>query len=249
MNGYGAFARVYDSLTDDVQYTRMADFITHHADAAGLPRDVITVDLGCGTGNLSLLLREKGYDIIAVDASPMMLNILREKVTEQERILLLCQDLEELDLYGTARLFVCTLDTVNHLQDERSVEMFFQRVGLFCETDGLFIFDVNTAYKHRQILGDNTFAYETEDVLCLWRNALDEQSAQVDISLDLFSPAQNGLYTRDTEEFREYWYSDAFLREVLLKAGFAVLETVDDYTNAACTETTQRRCYVAKKEG
>lgn len=247
MSGYGIFAQAYDGLTDDVQYARMAEYIAKRARREGLAQDVITVDLGCGTGSLSLLLCDRGYDVIAVDASPLMLNILRDKAAGRQGLLLLCQDLTQLDLYGTARLFVCTLDTVNHLPDEASVRAFFQRVGLFCESGGLFIFDVNTAYKHRQVLGDNPFVYETEDVLCLWRNALDEDTGRVDISLDLFRPVQDGLYARDTEEFSEYCYSDALIRQTLSEAGFTVLETTDDYTDAPCGERTQRCCYVARK--
>ena len=100
MSGYGIFAQAYDGLTDDVQYARMAEYIAKRARREGLAQDVITVDLGCGTGSLSLLLCDRGYDVIAVDASPLMLNILRDKAAGRQGLLLLCQDLTQLDLYG-----------------------------------------------------------------------------------------------------------------------------------------------------
>lgn len=246
MSGYIDFARYYDLLTDDVPYRAMADFITEKAAEYGIGPGTIAVDLGCGTGSLAIELSCAGFDMIGVDSSPMMLNLFREKLDGQQ-ILLLCQELTELDLFGTVGLFTCTLDTVNHLNNEKEVSALFSRAGLFCESGGLFIFDVNTPYKHREVLSNNTFVYDRDEVFCVWQNAYEKGTGQVDISLDLFGRMPDGAYQRFSEEFSEHCYEETFIINALEKAGFEVLMVSDGYTERKPCGTSERLCFTARK--
>ena len=99
---YEAFAGVYDAFNEDADYDALFRYVCGVLRAHGV-EDGIVADLGCGTGELTLRLAAAGYDMIGVDLSPEMLSVLREKAWEtgQEGLLLLCQDIAELDLYGT----------------------------------------------------------------------------------------------------------------------------------------------------
>ena len=159
-------------------------------------------------------------------------------------ILYLRQKMQSLDLYGTINTCVCTLDSINHLTKTEDVKKAFDKVGLFMDNDGLFVFDVNTVYKHREVLKDNTFVFENEKVFCVWQNSPRENDI-VDINLDFFEE-ENGVYYRSSESFSERAYSDELIREMLESAGFKVEAVYGDLTFDKPKENEQRAIYVAK---
>ena len=146
---YGVFADVYDAFNEDADYYALHKAVKSRLKAHGV-NDGIVVDLGCGTGDLTLLLAQDGYVMIGVDISDEMLCILREKAEEQNvsNLLLLCQNLLDLDLYGTVRAAVSTFDTLNHIGPYADFCKAIQRAALFIEPNGLMLFDMNTPYKH-----------------------------------------------------------------------------------------------------
>jgi ubiquinone/menaquinone biosynthesis C-methylase UbiE len=205
----------------------------------------ITLDLACGTGSLTRELCKNGVDVYGVDASAEMLSEAMQKSAEEELdILYLRQKMQSLNLYGTINTCVCTLDSINHLTNIEDVRKTFDRVGLFMDNDGLFVFDVNTVYKHREVLAENTFVIENEKVYCVWQNSLDKDDI-VNITLDFFEE-ENGAYYRSSESFSERAYSDEQIRELLLSAGFEVEAVYGDMTFESPQETEQRAIYVAR---
>jgi len=239
---YGCFAEFYDRLTDNVDYAAIAQRIDtllkrHKPDCS------LVVDLACGTGTLTALLAERGYDMIAVDGSPDMLSVASQKAAPGA--IYLCQTMQRLDLYGTVDGVVCTLDSVNHITDSAALGRAFQRVSLFLEPDGVFIFDANTPYKHRSVLADNAFVYEPEDLLCVWQN--ETEDVLTHISLDFFIREEDGLYSRSSESFSERAYDDSELTALVEAAGMRVLARYDDYTDAEPKDDTQRVVYVCVK--
>lgn len=143
------------------------------------------LDLGCGTGGISIEAAKKGYDVIGVDISVGMLNEARRKAAESGvSLLLLNQSMDELDLYGTVDFALCVLDGVNHLDDAEMVKRTFERVSLFMVPGGAFAFDVNTPYKHKNVLADNAFVYDLDSLYCVWQNSYNESDGSVDITLD-----------------------------------------------------------------
>ena len=182
---YQAFASYYDRLIgNEVDYRARARYfdalIRRYADT---PEQNLLLDLACGTGSLSVELSAIGYDVIGVDASAEMLAEAAAK--GRGKILFLCQAFDTLDLYGTVGAVVCALDSLNHITDAAALEAAFARVALFTAPGGVFVFDVNTPYKHREILADNTFVYDLGDLFCVWQNTTDA-SLQTEIALDFF---------------------------------------------------------------
>lgn len=244
MASYISFARFYDGLMENADYEKRCDYLLElfrrHNHEPG-----ITLDLACGTGSLTRLLAKKGVDVYGVDASVEMLSEAMQKTYEEGLdILYLRQKMQSLDLYGTINTCVCTLDSINHLTDIDEVRRAFDRVGLFMDNGGLFVFDVNTVYKHREVLKDNTFVFENDSVFCVWQNSLAHNDV-VEISLDFFEE-ENGVYYRSSESFSERAYSDLQIREMLAEAGFEVEAVYGDLTFDKPCETEQRAVYVAK---
>ena len=244
MSGYHIFSQFYDNLTFNVDYEKRADYLQSvlslWAHEPGL-----ALDLACGTGSMTLALKQRGWDVFGVDGSPEMLSVAMDKAYDREvSVLFLCQQMERLDLYGTIDTCVCTLDSLNHITDKTQLQEAFDRVALFMNPGGLFVFDVNTVFKHREILGNNTFVYDTDEVYCVWQNSLKENNI-VSIELDLFE-RNGGVYSRCTERFRERAYPVDELKEMLAEAGFETLAVYDDMTTEPLRENSDRAVFVAR---
>ena len=247
MSSYGVFADYYDALTLNVDYEKRALYIVNTLKKLGHKMG-LTLDLACGTGKLTLELKKLGVDVYGADGSQEMLSFAYEKAVENGfNILFLCQKMQELDLYGGIDTCVCTLDSINHMTDIEDVRKTFERVFLFLNDGGYFIFDVNTVYKHQNVLCDNTFVYDLDEVYCVWENSLKENNI-VDININLFVP-EGELYERFEESFSERAYSDAQLMSMLNGAGFEVVKRFSDMSENAPEESDERIIYIAKKNG
>jgi len=248
MRGYTAFAGYYDRLMGDIDYKARARYLLSLFKLHDPHKPPLSLlDLGCGSGSLALQLSALGIDVIGVDGSAEMLCLASDKANKSAvPLMLLCQDMRELDLYGTVDGAVCTLDCLNHLCSTKELAEVFNRLFLFIQPGGLFIFDVNTVYKHRFVLGDNSFVYEQDDFLCIWRNRLINRTAQVSMQLDFFVKQSKG-YTRLTDSLRERAYSQRTLKKLLSKAGFNTLAVYEDMTTECIKDDTQRMVFVAQR--
>lgn len=245
MSSYRQFAYVYDILTDDVNYAKRAAYynglLEYHTGQKG-----ILLDLACGTGSLTEEFAKLGFDTIGVDGSADMLNEAMEKKAKSGLdILYLHQDMRALDMYGTVDVAVCALDSLNHLIKTEDLQQALNRVSLFLHPDGYFLFDVNTVYKHRQILGNNTFVYDYDEVYLVWRNSLRENDI-VQFDLDIFFREENH-YSRSSETFCERAYVQDELKDLLSRAGLQIISIFHADSMNEPRADSQRLVYVTKK--
>ena len=244
--GYNSFSEYYDTLMQNVGYKDRAQYILDCFER--LDHDMgLSLDLACGTGSLTVELKERGVDIYGIDASYDMLTVARDKCAQLDLdILFLCQKMQSIDLYGTIDTCICTLDSINHLTKPSDVQKTFDRVSLFMNNGGFFLFDVNTVYKHTDVLADNTFVYDADDVFCVWQNSLRENNI-VDIELDFFE-REGRVYHRTSESFSERAYTDDELTQMLNKSGFDIIARYGDMTFELPKVDEQRVIYIARKK-
>ena len=249
MEQYGIFADFYDQLTTNVCYGQRAEYFHRLLQKHALQKPVLLLDLACGTGSLSLAMAQLGYDVIGVDASAQMLSVAMNKCSGAGvQILFLNQTMQQLDLYGTVDAVVCALDSVNHITDAAVLQQAFDRVSLFLQPGGVFVFDCNTLYKQKQILADNCFIYETPDVYCAWQNRFVAPD-QTEITLDFFvAPGhKHGGWQRYTEQFYERVYPTGQLQQMLEQAGLCLQAVYAADTLDPPQPDTQRLVLVAIK--
>ena len=244
---YDLLSRVYDSINSDIDYKAWADFFEKILDREAKARPELVLDLGCGTGKMTLELSSRGYDMTGIDYSPDMLDVARDAAEEQGAdVLWLCQDMREFELYGTVDLTVSCLDCINHLTRPSDVEKTFKLVHNYLIPDGLFIFDINGKYKFENIYADRSYVMEEEGGVCIWQNCYDEKKKICDFYITLFEECDDGRYERYDEEQRERMYTLAEMKRMLEKSNLEFIGAYSDFEFTEATDMDERIYIVAR---
>lgn len=257
--GYRAIARVYDRLNADIDYTAWASFIEDCFDRFLPKRPELVLDLACGTGSMTVQLAKKGYDMIGVDGSADMLSEAYNRTAEASHILFLQQDMRSFELYGTVGAVTCCLDSLNYLLSPEELLDCFSCVHNYLDPDGLFLFDMNTPYKFREIYGNLSYVLEDElvwdagqaneeraAIYCGWQNFYDPKTRICDFDLSIFEELPNGSYRRSDEHQQERCYEQEEILTALRESGFEALGIWSDFHFSAPTENTERWYFAAR---
>jgi SAM-dependent methyltransferase len=244
-DAYGSFAAVYDTFMDNVPYGEWSSRYEKILKENGIS-DGILLDLGCGTGTMTLIFQEKGYDMIGLDLSLDMLNIAREK-SEGKEILYLEQDMREMELYGTVRAVLCVCDSINYILEPEEVEQVFSLVDNYLDPGGIFLFDFNTDYKYRELIGENVIAEDRDEMSFIWDNYYDEESRINEYELSLFVQEKDNLYRKYQEVHYQRGYSLEEMKAALEKAGLVFL-FAEDGEEGGPVRPDSGRILVAAKE-
>ncbi|MDP4119222.1 MAG: methyltransferase domain-containing protein [Bacillota bacterium] len=243
---YGTFASMYDSLTYDVDYKGRVDYIEKLFERfSDIPVHSV-LDLACGTGTASVMLSDRGYEVIGVDSSEEMLAEARRKQGERD-ILFLQQSMSGFELYGTVDAVVCLLDSVNYVVDARELQKCFELVNNYLNPGGLFIFDINTKYKLENILAGNVFVDEYDNVFYTWENYYDNNEKICEFDLNFFMKDGDNTYRRFNETHYERAYTDREIKTVLEKANLKLVAMYDDMSYEEPNKKSEKVFYIGKK--
>lgn len=282
MEAYTDFAAVYDTFMDETPYEVWGTFVAGLIEKYGISKPVavadgkgtgvtadqydtaedsqqaldeeknLVVELGCGTGSFTQVMKKLGYDIMGIDMSPEMLNLAREKSAESGLdIMYLEQDMRELDLYCTAGTIVSVCDSINYvLKDEEIIET-FKLVNNFLYPGGVFIFDFNTLHKYRDVIGDTTIAENREDCSFIWDNYYDDESHINEYDLTIFAKvdAQKELFARSVETHYQRGYTLDEMKSFVEAAGLVFITAIDADTHESPSDDSERIYIVAREQG
>lgn len=260
MEAYGDFAYVYDQFMDNTPYEQWCGYLRESIDKYGVSKpgrrsaDVLeseknlVVDLGCGTGTLTQLLYEAGYDMIGVDNSEEMLSVAMEKRERQgSEILYLLQDMRDLELYSTVGTVISVCDSVNYILEEEELLTVFKLVNNYLYPGGLFLFDFNTVYKYEEVIGDVTIAENREDCSFIWENYYHREEEINEYDLTVFVQEEDGRFRRFQENHYQRGYRAETICRLLKEAGLEVLELLDADTREEVCEESERIYVVARE--
>lgn len=250
VEAYQSFAQVYDLFMREVQYDEWVEYIEEIWRKFDCTPKLIA-ELGCGTGNITTLLAQKGIEMIGIDASENMLSIAREKALKNNvDILYLLQDMREFELYGTVDCIISVCDSLNYITDREGLLQTFKWVNNYLNPKGLFIFDLNTEYKYKYILGENTFAENLDEASYIWDNYYSEEDGINEYQLTLFVKQPGTEYYLKFEEIHyEKMYSIEEIMLLIKEAGMEFLAVYDAYTFEAPKENCERLYFVAREKG
>ena len=246
MNSYTDFAYIYDQLMKkDVDYEKWADYIENIFIRYDKNPSLVC-DLACGTGNITVPLARRGYDMTGIDVSEDMLNAARGKSKDND-ILFLNQNIVSLDLYGTMDAFTCMIDGVNYIISPKALlDMLTKIKTCFIEPDGLFIFDISTRHKLQNVIGNNTFIHSDRDVFYAWQNKYIEKKNLSDMLLTFFVKSKNGYYRRFEERHLQRAYTEAEIRAIAKRAGFKHVDAYDELTFNPPRSDSERIVFVCR---
>ena len=238
---YQDFASVYDRLMMEVDYQAWAKSLQKRLEIYGI-KDGLLLDLGCGTGSMTLLLAQAGYDMIGIDNSSDMLEVARQKafLAGCQDILFLQQDMESFELYGTVRGIISTCDCMNYLLDLDTVQKVCALALNYLDYDGIFIFDILLPYYYQEVLGNQTYVRHWEEGSYIWENTYDSLTRLNQCDLSIFVEEESGLYRGIFEEHTQRGYFLEEIKEVLEKVGFEDISFFHEISMEPATSTSQR---------
>ena len=243
MESYRDFARVYDEFMDQTPYDEWLLNILNIFKEYKIDKDAQVLDLGCGTGKMARKLAREGYQVTAVDNSMDMLEIAASE--EDDHILYVLQDMVSLELPQQVDAAVSICDCMNYILEEEDLKEAFRRVREFLKEDGVFVFDMNSHYKYKEILARNTFAEDREDASFIWDNFYDEEERINEYQLSLFIQNEQGTYNKYEELHLQKAYEQEEVVSFPYEAGFSSVRVLDAETMDEVKEDTQRLYYIA----
>lgn len=247
MEAYTDFAAIYDRFMDETPYDEWCAVILEKLKRYGIT-DGLVCELGAGTGEMTRRLSANGFDMIGIDNSEDMLMVAKAKETSESSILYLCQDMREFELYGTVRAIVSVCDCVNYVLEDMEMIDTFKLVNNYLDPKGIFIFDFNTVYKYKEVIGESTIAEAGEDESFIWENFYDEDTDinQYDIT---FFVREGELFRRFTETHLQRGYTLTEMKRFLKTAGLDFLEAFDADTKGEPDDESERIVVLAMEHG
>jgi len=245
---YAEFSQVYDKFMDNVDYDSWIEFIEKIWEKNGL-KPKLVLDLACGTGNFTMPLSKKGYEMIGVDSSAEMLSVARSKEEADSGILFLCQDMREFELYGTVDAGICMVDGLNYLLEEDELLQVFRLVKNYLNPGGIFIFDMNTIYKFKEVMGENSYCDIDESSAIIWENYYDEADNENEYNVTIFiENEESGMYKRHEETHYQKGYEKENIIELINEAGLTILNIYGGTGFEEYSGTCEKIFFVLKKD-
>lgn len=245
MESYSKLSSIYDELIyEDINYNDFYNKIMEICKEHDIKFNNY-LDLACGTGNLSKIVCKHFKNTYLVDLSEEMLMIASDKLRKQKNnVKVICQDMSELILNNRFDLITCCLDSTNYLIEDDDIKNYFLSVYNHLNDDGIFIFDINSYYKLSEVLGNNIFTYNSEDVFYTWENIFEDDILEMNLT---FFIKEGESYERFDEQHFERAYNEKYLEKLLTSTGFKIVSKLDNYNKDTIKESTERITYVVKK--
>ncbi|ALS78924.1 class I SAM-dependent DNA methyltransferase [Planococcus kocurii] len=238
---YGKFAAVYDGLMEDIPYEKYVEWVASHVASGKL------LDVACGTGTLSQLFAEMGYNVTASDLSEDMLTIANQRFQDANQSIPVLQlSMDNLEGLTDFDIVTIAIDSVNYLQDEQQVQQTFKEVYEALNVGGHFFFDVHSIVKVDKVYMASPFVYDAEEIAYIWHTEPGEAEHSVIHDMTFFV-RHNELFERFEETHEQRTFSVDAYTKWLEAAGFSVESVTADFSDQVPDEESERIFFYARK--
>jgi 2-polyprenyl-3-methyl-5-hydroxy-6-metoxy-1,4-benzoquinol methylase len=188
------------------------------------------IDIGCGTGNHAIRLSALGYTVTAIDVSPAMLKIAKNKDTEA-KVRFVQGDMKEMEEIvteaGAFDAAICLGHVFSHLTDDRDVDVFLKKIHDALVKNGLFIFNASNARKIdakylNNLCLDHMVNEERLQLLVLAYNARDTVNPDIIVWRPIYLVKEDGDFDMQIREHRLRWFRFSKLKKSLLENHFEI---------------------------
>ena len=251
MGIYHDLAPFYDALNTEILYddwAMAADRVIRRSAGSAVP---CVLDLGCGTGSMTIALAKLGYDMIGLDLSPEMLSVADSRASAAglaSQIQWTRQDMCDFSLCGRVDAVVSTLDCLNHLPTPKKLRDCFARVSDVLTPGGVFLFDLNAKRQFEEVYANEVYTMETDDAFCVWQNCYRASTKRCDFWITLFCRAADGRYIRADSHETERYYPLITVKKALEATGMTLQGVFGNYDGKPmCDEDTRWYCLATRK--
>lgn len=242
---YTKFAAVYDELMGDIPYDTYVELIDIAAN--GISGKKI-LDIGCGTGLLSVKLAKMGGDVTGVDLSSDMLRIATERaaalgmpVTFKE------QPMQQLEGFTDFDAAVIAIDSLNYVTRKEEVIQTLQNVYEALKVGGVLLFDVHSTFKTDVIFMESPFTFDNERIAYIWETEEGDERHSVYSELAFFIRNEEGLYKRFDEVHEQRTFSVHEYVEMLEDIGFSIERVFADWEDEPPSDESERIFFQIRK--
>ncbi len=241
---FAVISEYYDRM-NGADYKAYADFVQNIFRTHGTGKEELLLDLACGTGKLTCELASRGYDMIGADISIDMLNVARDRAYDGEfNILYLLQDMREFELYGTVDGIVCSLDGVSYLSERKEVIKCLKLARNYLNPGAMFVFDVNTEHRLREVLDGREYFIEDGDVYLGWHSEVNGDFC--DFYLTLFIEGSDGRYMKKSElQSERIWSMDEY-KSMISESGLELTAVYSDLEMSAENDISDKWYFVCR---
>lgn len=226
----------------DLDYEKIYKFIREVLGKKSLEPELI-LEMACGTGGLTEKLA-RDYKIHAFDLSDDMLSVCENKI-RSKNLKLFKQNMVGFSAPASYDAIFSVGDSLNYVTDVKDFEAAIKSSYDHLKDGGIFIFDLNTEYKFKNI--PPVTVDEVEDVLYLWENIYDEEEKLNTYGVNFFRNIKDNDYKRFYEEHLERAYDLSFVKNLLEKTGFKDIEVYDDYEFKEVSDETSRYTFITRR--
>lgn len=238
-------AKHYDDLMAGVPYRYWAEYvedILKHLDYHPLT----VLDAACGTGNVSEILAEFGYEVTGVDISPEMIEVAKSKPSKCDGIEYIVQDISEMYLGRTFDCVISLFDSLNYIVDPEKLQDAMIRIANHLCQGGVFVFDVNTEYALAHGFFNQANLESRRYPKYIWSSSYNRATRICAITM-AFEVMEDGQPRQFTEIHNQRGYSSEELEEMIMRGGMELVESFHAYSFGKPRRRSDRVFYVARK--
>ena len=245
MEAYTGFAYVYDEYMDNIPYEEWSAYMISLLKENGVKKDDCILELGCGTGTVTRILKKEGFDCFGLDMSEDMLSIASEKTFEEDlEIIYTCQDMRDFEIPYTADAMISIGDSMNYITNTLDLVSVFECVKNNLKEGGVFIFDLKTIHFFRDVLGENTFAENREESAFIWDNYYNSEDRNNEYELAVFVMNEDGTFDRFEEQHYQHGFTVEEVCECAKQAGLSVLHVYNAFTHEKPDDNSERLYFI-----